>query len=63
MNWPLYNHILAWETPWTEDPARLIVHEVARVIHDLLTKPPPHMYNIHVDKESACNVGDMGRQR
>ena len=28
--------ILAWEIPWTEEPGR-----VARVGHDLATKPPP----------------------
>ena len=43
-------------------PCQATVHGVTRVRHDLLSKPPPHIYNIHVDKESACNVGDMGRQ-
>ena len=32
--------ILAWEIPSTEKPGRL-VHEVARVGNDLMTKPPP----------------------
>ena len=33
---------LAWEIPWTEEHGSLyIVHGVARVRHDLVTKPPP----------------------
>ena len=36
-----YSSILAWRTPWTEEPGRqATVHGVARVGHDLATKPP-----------------------
>ena len=32
---------LAWKIPWTEEPSRLhTVHGVARVRHNLATKPP-----------------------
>ena len=44
--------------PMDRGPCQGTVHGVARVRHDLLTKPPPHVYNIHVDKELACNVGE-----
>ena len=33
--------ILAWRTPFTEEPGSSTVHGVARVGHDLVTKPPP----------------------
>ena len=33
-------NILAWRIPWTKEPGRLPVHGVARVGHDLVTKPP-----------------------
>ena len=33
--------ILAWKIPWTEEPGRLhTVHGVARIRHNLVTKPP-----------------------
>ena len=34
-----YFCILAWEIPWTEEPAGYIVLGVARVGHNLATKP------------------------
>ena len=38
-----HSSILAWETPWTEEISQAIVHGVARVRHNLATKPPqPH---------------------
>ena len=38
-----YSSILAWRIPWTEEPGGL-VHGVARIRHDLATKPrPPHL--------------------
>ena len=33
-----HSSILAWRSPWTEEPG---VHGVARVRHDLATKPLP----------------------
>ena len=36
-----HSSTLAWEIPWSEEPGGLhTVHEVARVRHDLVTKPP-----------------------
>ena len=35
-----HSSTLAWRIPWTEEPGRLTVHVVARVGHDLATKPP-----------------------
>ena len=33
-----HSGILAWETPWTEEPGRL---QSQRVGHNLASKPPP----------------------
>ena len=30
---------MAWRSPWTEEPGRFSVHGIARVGHDLATKP------------------------
>ena len=38
----MHSSILAWRIPRTEEPGGLhTVHSVARVGHDLATKPPP----------------------
>ena len=35
-----HSSILAWRTPWTEEPGGLhTVHAITRVGHDLATKP------------------------
>ena len=34
-----YSSVLAWRIPWTEDPGGATIHGVARVGHDLATKP------------------------
>ena len=34
-----HSSVLAWRTPWTEEPGRL-VDGIASVGHDLATKPP-----------------------
>ena len=39
-----HSSIVAWRIPVTEEPGRLLVHEVARVIRDLATKPPPNNF-------------------
>ena len=36
-----HSSILAWRIPWTEEPGGLQSMGVARVEHDLVTKPPP----------------------
>ena len=36
----IHSSILAWKIPWTEEPGGPTVHGVARVEHDLVTKPP-----------------------
>ena len=38
-----YSIILAWKIPWTESGG-LTVHGVARVGHDLASKPPLSVY-------------------
>ena len=38
---PTHSSILAWRIPWTEKPGRATVHGVARIRHDLASKPPP----------------------
>jgi len=49
-----HSSILAWRIPWTEESGRLyIVHGVARVRHDLVTKPPPDIY-IHIYYICIC---------
>ena len=36
-----HSSIFVWKIPWVEEPGRLhIVHGVARVRHNLVTKPP-----------------------
>ena len=35
---------LVWRIPWTEVPSRLQAMGSQRVRHDLLTKPPPHLF-------------------
>ena len=36
-----HSSILAWRIPWTEKPGGLQSMGVARVRHNLVTKPPP----------------------
>ena len=36
-----HSGILAWRIPGTEEPDSLTVHRIARVGHNLATKPPP----------------------
>ena len=43
----LHSSILTWKIPWTEEPGGLhTVHGVARVGHDLATKPTNQCYEI-----------------
>ena len=37
----IHSSIPAWRMPWTEEPGGLQTMGVARVEHDLVTKPPP----------------------
>ena len=40
-----HSSVFSWRIPWTEEPGGLQpVHGVARVSHDLVTKPPPPPY-------------------
>ena len=39
-----HSSIVDWRIPVTEEPGGLLVHEVARVIRDLATKPPPNNF-------------------
>ena len=43
-----YSIILAWKIPWTEESGGLTVHGVARVGHDLATKPPLSIYLLNI---------------
>ena len=36
-----HSSVLAWRIPWTAEPGGLQSVGVARVEHDLVTKPPP----------------------
>ena len=38
-------HILAWETPWTEEPVRLQSMGSHRVGHNLVTEHTAYIYN------------------
>jgi len=42
-----HSSVLAWRILWTEKPGRLGVHGVARVGHDLATKPQPAPKDFH----------------
>ena len=37
----IHSSILAWETPWAEDPGRIHPRGLQRVRHNLATKPSP----------------------
>ena len=39
-----HSSILAWRIPWTEGAWQATVHGIARVRHDLATKPPTTMH-------------------
>ena len=56
-----HSSILAWKIPWTEEPGRFTVHGVARIGHDLATKPPPPRFFTEVTtrkdrKAETCNL-------
>ena len=34
-----HSTVIAWRIPWTEEPGGFPVHGVARIRHDLATKP------------------------
>ena len=59
-----HSSTLAWKIPWAEEPGRLhTVHGIARVTHDLATKPPPigeeYLYDVNLGHTHAepVNVG------
>ena len=42
-----HSSILAWRTPWTEEPGGLpTVHGVPRIRHDLVIKSPCHLLSL-----------------
>ena len=41
-----HSSTLAWKIPQMEEP---VVHEVARVRHDLVTQPPPFAVTEHLE--------------
>ena len=47
-----YSSILAWETPWTEEPGGQSPWGCQRVGHDLATKQ--HYNNIGMEDGSSC---------
>ena len=52
-----HSSILAWRIPWTEESGRYSVHGVARIGHDLVTKPPPALKCvIFLDFQMASNL-------
>ena len=48
-----HSSILACRIPWTEEPGRVPVHGVARVRHDLVTKPPQGLLH---NTENIANI-------
>ena len=60
-----HSSLLAWRIPWTEEPGRLQSIEVARVRHDLETKPPPQViltYNTTCKLPSPRDPSHQGPQ-
>ena len=50
-----HSSILAWRIPWTE-PWRATVHQVTRVGHDLVTKPPSSSFSLALFMRPCCRV-------
>ena len=50
-----HSSILVWEIPWTEGAWRATVHGVARVRHDIVTKPPPPKLTEMAHKKHSTN--------
>ena len=50
-----HSSILAWRIPWTE-PWRATVHQVTRVGHDLVTKPPSSSFSLALFMIPCCRV-------
>ena len=40
--------ILAWDTPWTEEPGRLQTMRLQRVEHSLATKPLTPLFSVTI---------------
>ena len=48
--------ILAWRIPWTEEAT---VHGVAKVGHNLATKPTPNKCIHSIEKDGICSLGSQ----
>ena len=59
-----HSSILTWRIPWTEEPDRLQSIGIARVGHDLATKPPPPQEVLAVEEGWALpqTKGKITRQ-
>ena len=49
-----HSSILAWRIPMDRGPWQATVHRVARVRHDLVTKPPPLPLQVEVETHPPC---------
>ena len=49
-----HSSILAWRIPTDKGAWQATVHRVARVRHDLVTKPPPLPLQVEVETHPPC---------
>ena len=49
-----HSSILAWRIPMDRGPWQATVHRVARVRHDLVTKPPPLPLHVEFETHPPC---------
>ena len=51
-----HSTVIAWRIPWTEEPGGFPVHGVARIRHDLATKPLLTILWLHWVSTAACGL-------
>ena len=51
-----HSSVLAWRIPWTEEPGGFPVHGIARIRHDLATKPLLTILWLHWVFTAVCGL-------
>ena len=58
-----HSSVLAWRIPWTEEPGGFPVHGVARIRHDLATKPLLTILWLHWVFTAVCGLSLVAASR